>query len=218
MKYQLAIFDLDGTILDTLEDLTDSTNHVLSSNGYPTHSIDEIRSYVGNGIYMLIKRAVPNATDEKEIQRLFEQFVSYYKDHCAIKTKAYEGINDLLFALKENNVKRAVVSNKGDFAVKILIDDYFPDLFEISVGEKQGVRKKPYADSVNEVLRLLGCKKEETVYIGDSEVDIQTAKNAGLACISVSYGFRSKEFLKENDASLIVEDVKGLYKELLGDE
>ncbi len=218
MKYQLAIFDLDGTILDTLEDLTDSTNHVLSSNGYPTHSIDEVRSYVGNGIYMLIKRAVPNATDEKEIQRLFEQFVSYYKDHCAIKTKAYEGINDLLFALKENNVKRAVVSNKGDFAVKILIDDYFPDLFEISVGEKQGVRKKPYADSVNEVLRLLGCKKEETVYIGDSEVDIQTAKNAGLACISVSYGFRSKEFLKENDASLIVEDVKGLYKELLGDE
>ncbi len=218
MKYQLAIFDLDGTILDTLEDLTDSTNHVLSSNGYPTHSIDEVRSYVGNGIYMLIKRAVPNATDEKEIQRLFEQFVSYYKDHCAIKTKAYEGINDLLFALKENNVKRAVVSNKGDFAVKILIDDYFPDLFEISVGEKQGVRKKPYADSVNEVLRLLGCKKEEAVYIGDSEVDIQTAKNAGLACISVSYGFRSKEFLKENDASLIVEDVKGLYKELLGDE
>ncbi len=218
MKYQLAIFDLDGTILDTLEDLTDSTNHVLSSNGYPTHSIDEVRSYVGNGIYMLIKRAVPNATDEKEIQRLFEQFVSYYKDHCAIKTKAYEGINDLLFALKENNVKRAVVSNKGDFAVKILIDDYFPDLFEISVGEKQGVRKKPYADSVNEVLRLLGCKKEETVYIGDSEVDIQTAKNAGLACVSVSYGFRSKEFLKENDASLIVEDVKGLYKELLGDE
>ena len=218
MKYKLAIFDLDGTILDTLEDLTDSTNHILSSNGYPTHSIDEVRSYVGNGIYMLIKRAAPNDTEEKEIQRLFEQFVSYYKDHCAIKTKAYEGIRELLVALKEKGIKRAVVSNKGDFAVRILIDDYFPSLFEISVGEKQGVRKKPYPDSVNEVLRELSVTKEEAVYIGDSEVDIQTAKNAGLACISVSYGFRSKEFLKENGASLIVEDVKGLYKELLGDE
>ncbi len=218
MKYKLAIFDLDGTILDTLEDLTDSTNHILSSNGYPTHSIDEVRSYVGNGIYMLIKRAAPNDTEEKEIQRLFEQFVSYYKDHCAIKTKAYEGIRELLVALKEKGIKRAVVSNKGDFAVRILIDDYFASLFEISVGEKQGVRKKPYPDSVNEVLRELSVTKEEAVYIGDSEVDIQTAKNAGLACISVSYGFRSKEFLKENGASLIVEDVKGLYKELLGDE
>ncbi len=218
MKYKLAIFDLDGTILDTLEDLTDSTNHILSSNGYPTHSIDEVRSYVGNGIYMLIKRAAPNDTEEKEIQRLFEQFVSYYKDHCAIKTKAYEGIKELLVALKEKGIKRAVVSNKGDFAVRILIDDYFPSLFEISVGEKQGVRKKPYPDSVNEVLRELSVTKEEAVYIGDSEVDIQTAKNAGLACISVSYGFRSKEFLKENGASLIVEDVKGLYNELLGDE
>ncbi len=218
MKYKLAIFDLDGTILDTLEDLTDSTNHILSSNGYPTHSIDEVRSYVGNGIYMLIKRAAPNDTEEKEIQRLFEQFVSYYKDHCATKTKAYEGIKELLVALKEKGIKRAVVSNKGDFAVRILIDDYFADLFEISVGEKQGVRKKPYPDSVNEVLRELSVTKEEAVYIGDSEVDIQTAKNAGLACISVSYGFRSKEFLKENGASLIVEDVKGLYKELLGDE
>ena len=218
MKYKLAIFDLDGTILDTLEDLTDSTNHILSSNGYPTHSIDEVRSYVGNGIYMLIKRAAPDDTEEKEIQRLFEQFVSYYKDHCAIKTKAYEGIKELLVALKEKGIKRAVVSNKGDFAVRILIDDYFPSLFEISVGEKQGVRKKPYPDSVNEVLRELSVTKEEAVYIGDSEVDIQTAKNAGLACISVSYGFRSKEFLKENGASLIVEDVKGLYKELLGDE
>ena len=218
MKYKLAIFDLDGTILDTLEDLTDSTNHILSSNGYPIHIIDEIRSYVGNGIYMLIKRAVPKETEEKEIQRLFEQFVSYYKDHCAIKTKAYEGIKELLVALKEKGIKRAVISNKGDFAVKILIDDYFAGLFEISVGEKQGVRKKPYPDSVNEVLRELSVTKEEAVYIGDSEVDIQTAKNAGLACISVSYGFRSKEFLKENGASLIVEDVKGLYKELLGDE
>ncbi len=218
MKYKLAIFDLDGTILDTLEDLTDSTNHILSSNGYPIHSIDEVRSYVGNGIYMLIKRAAPNDTEEKEIQRLFEQFVSYYKDHCAIKTKAYEGIKELLVALKEKGIKRAVVSNKGDFAVRILIDDYFASLFEISVGEKQGVRKKPYPDSVNEVLRELSVTKEEAVYIGDSEVDIQTAKNAGLACISVSYGFRSKEFLKENGASLIVEDVKGLYKELLGDE
>lgn len=217
MKYKLAIFDLDGTILDTLQDLTDSTNYVLNTNGYPIHTIDEVRRYVGNGIYLLIKRALPKGTDEKEIQRLFEQFVSYYKDHCAIKTKPYEGIKDLLVSLKEKGIKRAVVSNKGDFAVKILIDKYFPDLFEISVGQKDGVRKKPYPDSVNEVLKELDCKNQEAVYIGDSEVDIQTAMNANMECISVSYGFRSKEFLKENKARLIVDDVKGLYKELLGD-
>lgn len=217
MKYKLAIFDLDGTILDTLEDLTDSTNYVLSANGYPIHTIDEVRRYVGNGIYLLIKRALPNGTDEKEIQRLFEQFVSYYKDHCAIKTKPYDGIKDLLVSLKEKDIKRAVVSNKGDFAVKILIDKYFLDLFEISVGQKDGVRKKPYPDSVNEVLKELDCKNQEAVYIGDSEVDIQTAINANMDCISVSYGFRSKEFLKENKARLIVDDVKELYKELLGD-
>lgn len=217
MKYKLAIFDLDGTILDTLQDLTDSTNYVLNTNGYPIHTIDEVRRYVGNGIYLLIKRALPKGTDEKEIQRLFEQFVSYYKDHCAIKTKPYEGIKDLLVSLKEKGIKRAVVSNKGDFAVKILIDKYFPDLFEISVGQKDGVRKKPYPDSVNEVLKELDCKNQEAVYIGDSEVDIQTAMNANMECISVSYGFRSKDFLKENKARLIVDDVKGLYKELLGD-
>ncbi len=217
MKYKLAIFDLDGTILDTLQDLTDSTNYVLNTNGYPIHTIDEVRRYVGNGIYLLIKRALPKGTDEKEIQRLFEQFVSYYKDHCAIKTKPYEGIKDLLVSLKEKGIKRAVVSNKGDFAVKILIDKYFPDLFEISVGQKDGVRKKPYPDSVNEVLKELDCKNQDAVYIGDSEVDIQTAMNANMECISVSYGFRSKEFLKENKARLIVDDVKGLYKELLGD-
>lgn len=217
MKYKLAIFDLDGTILDTLQDLTDSTNYVLNTNGYPIHTIDEVRRYVGNGIYLLIKRALPKGTDEKEIQRLFEQFVSYYKDHCAIKTKPYEGIKDLLVSLKEKGIKRAVVSNKGDFAVKILIDKYFPDLFEISVGQKDGVRKKPYPDSVNEVLKELDCKNQDAVYIGDSEVDIQTAMNANMECISVSYGFRSKDFLKENKARLIVDDVKGLYKELLGD-
>ena len=217
MKYKLAIFDLDGTILDTLQDLTDSTNYVLNTNGYPIHTIDEVRRYVGNGIYLLIKRALPKGTDEKEIQRLFEQFVSYYKDHCAIKTKPYEGIKDLLVSLKEKGIKRAVVSNKGDFAVKILIDKYFPDLFEISVGQKDGVRKKPYPDSVNEVLKELDCKNQDAVYIGDSEVDIQTAMNANMECISVSYGFRSKDFLKENKARLIVYDVKGLYKELLGD-
>lgn len=217
MKYKLAIFDLDGTILDTLQDLTDSTNYVLNTNGYPIHTIDEVRRYVGNGIYLLIKRALPKGTDEKEIQRLFEQFVSYYKDHCAIKTKPYEGIKDLLVSLKEKGIKRAVVSNKGDFAVKILIDKYFPDLFEISVGQKDGVRKKPYPDSVNEILKELDCKNQDAVYIGDSEVDIQTAMNANMECISVSYGFRSKDFLKENKARLIVDDVKGLYKELLGD-
>ena len=212
--YKLAIFDLDGTILDTIDDLADSTNHILAKNNYPTHSKEDIRSFVGNGIYMLIKRALPKDTAEEEVLNVQKQFSAYYKQHCCDKTKPYQGIIELLEQLKKHSVKLAVVSNKGDFAVKILMDDYFPDLFDYSVGEKENVRKKPAPDSVNEVLRVLNVALQDSVYIGDSEVDIQTAKNAKMDCISVSYGFREKQYLIDNGATVICDNIDQL-KDLL---
>lgn len=213
--YKLVIFDLDGTILDTLDDLSDSCNHILKENGYPTHSKDEIRNFVGNGIYMLIKRALPQDSSEETIKDIQKQFSSYYSVHCSDKTKPYEGIVELLNKLKERNIKVAVVSNKGDFAVKILMEDYFKGIFDYSVGEKENVRKKPAPDSVLEVLRVLEVNKKDAVYVGDSDVDILTAKNSELDCISVSYGFRSKQFLLDNGASKICENVKELEEVLL---
>ena len=212
--YKLAIFDLDGTILDTIDDLADSTNHILAINNYPTHSKEDIRSFVGNGIYMLIKRALPKDTAEEEVLNVQKQFSVYYKEHCCDKTKPYQGIIELLEQLKKHSVKLAVVSNKGDFAVKILMDDYFPNLFDYSVGEKENVRKKPAPDSVNEVLRVLNVALQDSVYIGDSEVDIQTAKNAKMDCISVSYGFREKQYLIDNGATVICDNIDQL-KDLL---
>ncbi|MGN1399706.1 MAG: HAD family hydrolase [Erysipelotrichaceae bacterium] len=213
--YKLVIFDLDGTILDTLDDLADSTNHILALNNYPTHSKEAIRSFVGNGIYMLIKRALPEDTPGQQIEEIQQQFSQYYKQHCCDKTKPYDGIIDLLHKLKEQSIKLAVVSNKGDFAVKILMEDYFPDLFDYSIGEKENVRKKPAPDSVNEVLKVLAVSKADSVYVGDSEVDIQTAKNAEMACISVSYGFREKQYLIDNGAETICESIAQLSELLL---
>ncbi|MDO4377614.1 MAG: HAD-IA family hydrolase [Erysipelotrichia bacterium] len=218
MKYKLAIFDLDGTILDTLQDLADATNYVLKKNGYPLRSLEEVRQFVGNGIYMLVRRAVPKELSDQKVQDLTEQFKLYYKDHCKDKTEAYPGIISLLKKLKEKGIKTAVVSNKADYAVQILVQDFFPDLFDKAVGEKENVRKKPCPDAVNEVLRELKVVKEEAVYIGDSEVDIQTAQNAQLNCISVCYGFRSKQFLRANKAKILVDNVNELYKEITGEE
>ena len=143
-----------------------------------------------------------------------KQFSAYYKQHCCDKTKPYQGIIELLEQLKKHSVKLAVVSNKGDFAVKILMDDYFPTIFDYSVGEKENVRKKPAPDSVNEVLRVLNVALKDSVYIGDSEVDIQTAKNAKMDCISVSYGFREKQYLIDNGATVICDNIDQL-KDLL---
>lgn len=204
MNYKLAIFDLDGTILNTLEDLADSTNYALSVNGMPERTIDEVRRFVGNGIHKLIERAVPQGSTEEQVEQVFVTFKEYYKDHCAVKTRPYDGIMELLKTLKENGTLTAVVSNKGDFAVQILCKDYFPGLFDFAVGERAGIRRKPAPDSVLAVLEQFQIPKEEAVYIGDSEVDIQTAKNAGMKEIAVTWGFRPEKFLKENGADCIV--------------
>ncbi len=209
--YKLAVFDMDGTILDTLEDLKDSTNFALEKCGYPTRSYDEVRRFVGNGIRKLIERAVPEGLTVEQIDRVHEVFTEHYKVHCADKTKAYDGIKPLLEKLRASGVKTAVVSNKADYGVQELCKEYFDGLFDYAVGEREGIRRKPAPDAVNEALRVLGIDKSEAVYIGDSDVDFETAKNAELPCISVLWGFRDEEFLREKGATLFVRDPAEIY-------
>jgi phosphoglycolate phosphatase len=203
-KYKAVIFDLDGTILDTLEDLTDAVCHALTINGQPGRSIDEVRCFVGNGIRKLIKRAVMPGTDAALTEKIHRDFMEYYKEHCADKTRPYEGIPELVGRLKSCGYRTAVVSNKADSAVNALCRQYFPAMFDYCVGEREDISKKPSPDSVNEVLRKLGISRAEAVYIGDSEVDIETAANADMDCIIVSWGFRSEDYLKSMGAEKIV--------------
>lgn len=217
MKYKLVIFDMDGTILNTIDDLAVSLNYTLQQCDYPGHTVKEVTDFVGNGIRKLIKRAVPENTSEAEIDKLFEIFNKHYKLHCSDNTKPYDGINDILKKLHLNGIKTAVVSNKADYAVQDLCIKYFDGLFDCAIGEKNGVRKKPYADSVNSVLQILNISRVDAVYIGDSEVDIQTAANAQMDCIAVEWGFREKEFLISQGAEVMVSSADELWQQLMDD-
>ena len=204
MRYKLAVFDMDGTILNTLEDLADSTNYALKANGLPERTIDEVRRFVGNGIRLLIERAVPTDTDKKLTDKVFDTFKEYYKTHCAVKTRPYDGIIDVLLELRKAGCLTAVVSNKADFAVQDLCKDYFDNLFDFAIGEREGIKKKPAPDSVFEVLSKLNVEKDNAVYIGDSDVDFATSVNAGMDVIMVGWGFRDEEFLREKGAKRII--------------
>ena len=204
MRYKLALFDMDGTVLDTLQDLADSTNAVLEKHGFPTHDIEAVRQFVGNGAKVLIEKAVPAGTDARKIDAVLADFKEYYGDHSADVTKPYDGIPEMLQRLRAAGVRTAVVSNKPDFAVRSLSAQYFGELFDVSIGDREGVRKKPAPDSVLEVMRQLGCEPCETVYIGDSDVDVQTAQNAGIDGIFVDWGFRSVECLCQSGAKTVV--------------
>lgn len=208
MKYQLAIFDLDGTLLNTLEDLTDSTNYVLSLHGYPVRTLEEVRRFVGNGIRRLIEQAVPEGVGAEVVDILFEEFMPHYQAHCADKTRPYDGVIALLQSLKQQGIRLAVVSNKEDNAVKELCDKYFPNLLEVSAGERVGIRRKPAPDTVNEVLKLLQMERNQAIYIGDSEVDVATARNAEIDCVAVDWGFRDKDCLQKAGAKVIVSTTK----------
>lgn len=204
MRYKLAVFDMDGTILNTLEDLTDSTNYALKVNGLPERTIDEVRRFVGNGIRLLIERAVPADTDKELTDKVFDTFKEYYKTNCAVKTRPYDGIKDVLLELRKAGCLTAVVSNKADFAVQDLCKDYFDNLFDFAIGEREGIKKKPAPDSVFEVLSKLNVEKDNAVYIGDSDVDFATSVNAGMDVIMVGWGFRDEEFLREKGAKRII--------------
>ena len=215
MSYKAVLFDMDGTLLDTLEDLRDSTNHVLRQMGYPERSLEEMRRFVGNGAEKQIRRAVPEGTGEEKIMEALTAYRAYYQDHCQIKTRVYDGLLDMLNELKEKGVKMAVVSNKPDAAVKKLSREYFGDRLDYAVGASDGVRCKPYPDMAEEALKALGATKKDAVFVGDSEVDVQTGLNAGLDVIAVSWGFRSREVVIEAGASKIADDAHQLEKFIL---
>ena len=204
MQYQLAIFDLDGTILDTLEDLYLSVNHALRASHLPVRTLDEVRQFVGNGIAKLIERSVPAGSSDSVIQAVHAEFTEFYTVHCADHTKPYDGIAALLHSLRSAGMQTAVVSNKADYAVQSLCRDYFPGLFDAIAGEREGVRRKPAPDAVNAVLKALSVPCGQAIYLGDSDVDIETARNASMPCISVDWGFRSREFLLAHGAECIL--------------
>ena len=204
MKYELIVFDMDGTILDTLEDLKNSMNYTLRLHNMPERTLDEIRSFVGNGIRKLIERAVPSGTSNDKIDIIHKDFMKHYEVHCADFTKPYNGVNDLIKELRKRGYKTAVVSNKADPAVQDLCIQYFPDLFDLAIGERPEIAKKPAPDMVNSALEQLQISKEDAVYIGDSDVDVATARNSRLDMIAVDWGFRTREFLVEQGAEIIV--------------
>lgn len=208
MKYKLIIFDLDGTILDTLEDLKNSLNHALRKNDLPERTLAEVRQFVGNGILKLIERAAPTDASADAVQKIFADFMAHYKLHCADLTRPYDGIPELIRALRKEGCLIAVVSNKADSAVQDLCRQYFPGLIDIAVGERENVKKKPAPDSVLEVMRQLNCTAVESVYIGDSEVDIRTACHAGIDAIIVEWGFRDRDFLILKGATALVHTPK----------
>ena len=211
--YETIVFDLDGTLLDTLDDLTDSVNASLEKFNLPKRTKSEVRAFVGNGIAKLVERA---AGEENKLlwQDILTEFKKHYAVHCADKTAPYEGILPLLRALKARGIKTAVLSNKADFAVKSLAETYFEGLLQAAVGENEeaGIRKKPAPDSLFSVMEQLSAEKETTVYVGDSEVDIQTAKNAGVDCICVPWGFREREFLEEQGGRIFVDTPEDIFK------
>ena len=204
-RYKAVIFDLDGTLLNTLEDLTDAVNHVMRQFNYPEHTIEEIRSFVGNGIKLLIERSLPYGKDNPEFDKVFSEFKSYYTSHCQIKTRPYDGIMELISSLKEQGYKLAIVSNKNQSAVTELNNIYFSDYISTAIGEKEGVRKKPAPDTVIKALSELGISSDDAVYVGDSDVDRETAKNSDMDCISVTWGFRERKLLESLNPYAIID-------------
>ena len=204
--YDTYIFDLDGTLLDTLDDLAAAVNYALRCYGMPEHSRDDVRRFVGNGVRLLMIRAVPDGEQNPRFEEVFDTFRQYYLEHSLDTTRPYDGIQETLMALKERGCRLAVVSNKFYVATQELCRHFFADTIEVAVGEHEaeGIRKKPAPDTVNEALSQLGVDGRHAVYVGDSDVDLQTARNAGLPCISVLWGFRDKDFLMANGATTFI--------------
>ena len=211
-QYHTYIFDLDGTLLDTLDDLAAAVNYALRSYGMPEHSREDVRRFVGNGVRMLMIRAISDGERNPQFEEVFSTFRQYYLEHSLDRTRPYDGIPEMLARLKQRGCRLAVVSNKFDAATKELCRHFFADTIEVAVGEHEaeGIRKKPAPDTVNEALSQLGVDRLDAVYVGDSDVDLQTARNAGLPCISVLWGFRDKDFLLANGATTFIISPKEL--------
>ena len=206
ITYSAYIFDLDGTLLDTLGDLAASVNYALRTHGMPEHTIDDVRRFVGNGVRKLMERAIPDGGSNPDFEATFATFRQYYMAHSLDTTKPYDGIPETLEALKAKGCHLAVVSNKMMAATQELCRHFFPDTIEVAIGENEaeGIRKKPAPDTVIAALRQLGVGQEGAVYVGDSDVDIETARNSGLPCTSVLWGFRDRDFLLQHGAKTLI--------------
>lgn len=204
MLPKLVIFDMDGTVLNTLEDLLAAMNHALTKRGMPPHTLKEMQSFVGNGLYMMAVRAVPEGTSKEDVDAVFRDFKAYYSEHLNVYTKPYDGIREVLAALKERGIATAISSNKYDAGAKLLAQCHFGALVDMTVGESELTPKKPDPAGTLAIMRALGGTPENTMYFGDSGVDIETAKNAGLTCVCVSWGFRSPKQLLEAGAETVV--------------
>lgn len=214
MKYKAVLYDMDGTVLDTLADLTDAVNVSLRHVGLPEQPAMHVRDVLGNGARRLIMGCLPENTDEKTVDAVLEFYKPYYDAHCREKTAPYPGITELMRRLRDAGVKQAVVSNKPDGAVKELAELFFGGLIESAVGESETVRLKPCPDAVLAAAKLMGVSKDECVYVGDSEVDIETARRAGMDCISVAWGFRDEDMLHAEGAACIVHSAEELFEAL----
>jgi len=211
------IFDMDGTVLNTLDDLTVSVNYVLERFGMAPRKVEEYRLFFGSGIRKALELAVPEGTSDEIIDQMLPIFKEHYEKHCLDKTGPYSGIIELMKALYLKGYKMAIVSNKIDSAVKELNERFFSQYVKVAIGEKDGIRRKPAPDTVIQALKELGSTKDTAVYIGDSEVDFQTAHNAGLPCISVLWGFRDKDFLIDIGAKTfasVPSDICGLLEDI----
>ena len=203
--YSTYIFDLDGTLLSTLGDLAASCNYALRTNGMPERTTDEVRRFVGNGVKKLMERAIPGGLQNLKFDQTYADFRQHYMKHNLDTTKPYDGIMPMLEELRRRGKKVAVVSNKFYAATQELCRHFFGDLVSVAIGEREDIRKKPAPDTVMEAMRQLGVTADGAVYIGDSDVDIETARNSGMPCISVLWGFRDREFLLEHGATTLVE-------------
>ncbi len=212
MKYKALICDLDGTLLNTLEDLMDSVNYGLTNHDMRNITLEQTRRFVGNGVGKLIERAVPEGTSQEDISDVLKDFRSYYNEHSQDKTKPYEGVVEMLKEAKAQGMKLAIVSNKIDSAVGELAEVYFKGLIDVAIGETKDVPKKPAPDMLYKALGQLGLEKDEAVFIGDSDVDVATGLNSGMDMITVLWGFRDKEELMEAGAKVFIEKPEELFK------
>lgn len=211
MKYDTIIFDLDGTLLNTLDDLRDSLNFALTTHGYEQRTLEEVRRFVGNGVGKLVERSLPIHSSEEDIQQCLASFTEHYNMNMRNKTRPYNGIMELLLDLNRYNYKIAIVSNKFDSAVKELAKEYFGDFINVAIGESETVKRKPAPDSVFAAVKELGSDINKTVFVGDSETDVKTAKNAGIPCIGVTWGFRTREVLRNEGADYLIDTPKELH-------
>ncbi|MBE5956113.1 MAG: HAD family hydrolase [Lachnospiraceae bacterium] len=214
-KRNTIIFDMDGTLLNTLDDIADSLNFALEHFGYPVHTVTEIRKMIGGGATILIERAAPKDLSAEKKDELLKFFTGHYFKNANNKTDLYDGVRPLADRLYEEGYDMAIVSNKGDKAVKELADIYFPDMMKLALGERPDVKRKPAPDALLLAMDLLGVTAEECIYVGDSEVDAQFSINAKVPCVIVTWGFRDREELEPMNPDAIVDTVEELYEQIL---